>query len=84
MIKTLRRDYRREAQEIIKNLKLTDSQIALQLQVSEFSIRRWRRGMNSPQPFQFERLKKLAAGELTNTAGEETPMMMAEILKGIG
>ncbi len=62
MSKTLRHDYRREAQEIIKNLGMTDHQIALQLQVSEFSIRRWRKGLNSPQPFQFERLRKLVPG----------------------
>ena len=80
----LRHDFRREASELIKSSNLSIHTIATQMGVHLNTARNWKLGLKPPTQRNFEQLKKLAAGELTHTAGEEKSMMMAEILKGIG
>jgi transcriptional regulator with XRE-family HTH domain len=87
MKKNYRQDFRRESVKILQAMQVPNQQIANHLGVSVNTIVRWKKGKNSPQPYQFERLKKLANGKLISTeesASTEHPASNAEIIRMLG
>lgn len=60
MKKINRQDFRRETIDLLAGLRLSEAELAGQLEVSVRTIRRWRSGDSGPRPAQFRKLQEVA------------------------